>query len=781
MRALRWLTALLILCSAFAAPSVAVGSDPPLTFVTLEYGLGSAPYYHLPIFSYEIRAEAGPLQFQTAPRNWPESTELFLIEVQDGETEEPIGQRLFTSDESLLSFTLPNTGAYRITFLPLYVEGGPAVSLRAGAINLTLAGAALPALMMPDLPDFTLVDAPLDLTVRPSNRNASIHRILVNDYVLYEASGPDNGSPHTIRIDPAELPNNIYWLRVEAKAPNANHWTAIERSFLIDRTDLYHDLPRQHWARQSVAVMTHLGILNGEAPGRFAPDRPVKRKEFAKMLALTFEIPTGGIDPSPFVDRPLDWSQSYIDALYAAGLILGEEIDGERYFWPDRPISRAEALTIIGRALGIEEADITGYPELFLDAAEVPSWAMASIALLYTNRWLAGQPDGRFHPFDELSRAQAAKVLAIALGLAPGDLDSGAPRPPGLPSGWMGQQGGATRGGFNPGLSVGTAITARWRSWVRLNGASQSAALGNGLLFTAGAGGLVSALLPATGRVLWQTKVAEPNELLGAPVYDPVHNLLFVTRSSQPNGRVTALNPTNGRKLWEQQTDGEWSAGGQSPVLVGDLVVVAAAGSGGTLYAFHAETGALAWRRSAPGTTPAAANGRIFSGYVNGQVFAYNPADGALLWERRNGWSGGGDYIPVLGHGLVYVIDFENRLLALDQVTGQERWRAPDATAVRVDDQVVWVAKPSGGLKVLNPLTGAEIKESVGACLPGAIGASHAFAVCNGDLVAIDRSSFAVTSLGAADGIAAADGDRLYVIYNRQFTPEIRLGALQAE
>jgi hypothetical protein len=85
-------------------------------------------------------------------------------------------------------------------------------------------------------------------------------------------------------------------------------------------------------------------------------------------------------------------------------------VDGQRYFQPNRTISRAEAATILGRTLGLSLVPPEGRP--FSDWDAVPDWARGSVIALSTMGWINGMPDGTFQPGGQLQRDQTAKLLA---------------------------------------------------------------------------------------------------------------------------------------------------------------------------------------------------------------------------------------------------------------------------------------------------------------------------------------------------------------------------------
>lgn len=171
-----------------------------------------------------------------------------------------------------------------------------------------------------------------------------------------------------------------------------------------------------HWAETIIAKMSAQGIVNGlEEDGQtvFKPDNNITRAEFASMIANY-----SGLDLSKYENVRLDftdsgdiplWAEKVIKATYREGLVLGRvNDDGSVAFAPYDNITRAEAMTIIGRIL----PENTDLPELpFTDTADIPLWAQDGIKKLYSIGVANGYEDGTILPNNNMKRAEAAAML----------------------------------------------------------------------------------------------------------------------------------------------------------------------------------------------------------------------------------------------------------------------------------------------------------------------------------------------------------------------------------
>ncbi len=92
------------------------------------------------------------------------------------------------------------------------------------------------------------------------------------------------------------------------------------------------------------------------------------------------------------------------------------------------------------------------------------------------------------------------------------------------------------------------------------------------------------------------------------------------------------------------------------------------------------------------GQRPVVAGGRVYAGAGNAGVRALDLQSGQVLWtwtgEKKSRWSGG----PGVGEGLVVVGSLDGDVVALDEASGSERWRA------KVGNEVIAAPAIQGGL-----------------------------------------------------------------------------------
>ena len=147
------------------------------------------------------------------------------------------------------------------------------------------------------------------------------------------------------------------------------------------RNSYYPDVPPAEWYANQVGYMQRLGVLaDYSRDGRFRPDEPVTRAEFATLAAHFDNLELA--DTNNFSDVPADHAAvNYINSAAAKGWITGYP-DGT--FKPEANITRAEVVTLVGRMLdrfadgAYLSANARSLPRQYFDL-EAAHWAYLMI------------------------------------------------------------------------------------------------------------------------------------------------------------------------------------------------------------------------------------------------------------------------------------------------------------------------------------------------------------------------------------------------------------------
>ncbi len=167
-----------------------------------------------------------------------------------------------------------------------------------------------------------------------------------------------------------------------------------------------------HWGKSYIEALYAKGIIKGRTETTFVPDEAVTRAELSKMAVLAFGI-TMPVDvtESPFKDVSTSYELAqYIIAAKNAGVIMGY---GDGNFKPNQPVTRAEAMKIILLAAGAEVPEPT---EAFADTT-LDAWYAKFISHGKKLGIVSGYENGNFGPADPVTRAQAAKMIINTMEL----------------------------------------------------------------------------------------------------------------------------------------------------------------------------------------------------------------------------------------------------------------------------------------------------------------------------------------------------------------------------
>gem|GEM_PF-1707627 len=150
----------------------------------------------------------------------------------------------------------------------------------------------------------------------------------------------------------------------------------------------------------------HASYINGFVDGTFKPEKSITRAEIAAILArnLGFEAEAAADSSFPDVSDSY-WAAQEIEYVKSLGLMVG---DDQGNFRPNAPITRGEMAAIAAR---YKELDTTGITASSFGDVEVGYWGTAAIEAAKAAGILDGYEDGTFKPFDQLTRAEAVKIV----------------------------------------------------------------------------------------------------------------------------------------------------------------------------------------------------------------------------------------------------------------------------------------------------------------------------------------------------------------------------------
>ncbi|MBO8159058.1 S8 family serine peptidase [Thermosyntropha sp.] len=173
---------------------------------------------------------------------------------------------------------------------------------------------------------------------------------------------------------------------------------------------------RGHWAAPRIDHLKLREYINGYPDGTFAPDKFITRAEFVTILINVTDKRDEAEKlkrvKSSFKDVPDGyWGKGYIELARELGYAYGDGI----YFYPERLISREEAVTMLVNVLRTGKGEEGEIP--FSDADEISPWARKAALYAAEYELIKGYPDGTFKPARSLSRAEVAVIIEQFLDL----------------------------------------------------------------------------------------------------------------------------------------------------------------------------------------------------------------------------------------------------------------------------------------------------------------------------------------------------------------------------
>lgn len=138
-------------------------------------------------------------------------------------------------------------------------------------------------------------------------------------------------------------------------------------------------------------------------------------------ISLTISVPEEEIIPFFYVDMQEHWANYSASHLAARGVIIGEEIGGRFYFYPNREITRADfMLYLLAITESNEDANIEIPNVTFADAVSTPDWLIEAAKLAYAKGIIKGSASGNqlyLNAYNSLTRKEAVVMINNILDL----------------------------------------------------------------------------------------------------------------------------------------------------------------------------------------------------------------------------------------------------------------------------------------------------------------------------------------------------------------------------
>lgn len=111
----------------------------------------------------------------------------------------------------------------------------------------------------------------------------------------------------------------------------------------------HNDVKNNHWARIYISAVVEKGIFKGTGDGNFSPNAPLTRAEFATIIQRMYALEEKGDVVFSDVDNN-HWAVNSISVVSSNGIFKGY---GDGTFRPNQSTSRAEFVSVLSRVEGM--------------------------------------------------------------------------------------------------------------------------------------------------------------------------------------------------------------------------------------------------------------------------------------------------------------------------------------------------------------------------------------------------------------------------------------------
>lgn len=177
------------------------------------------------------------------------------------------------------------------------------------------------------------------------------------------------------------------------------------------------------WMDPYLEIVQEWGVMRGDSSGNLHEDRPITRAEFVTLVNRAFGYTDVG--PNTFTDvTPNDWFAEDISIAHQAGYFNGTS---PTVAAPYNLVTREQAAVFLGRCLRFQ--GVTGAANsTFTDMQDIGGWSRGLVQEAAELGIIQGYSDGTFRPKEPITRGQMACFLVRALGTLvqePGEQTSG--------------------------------------------------------------------------------------------------------------------------------------------------------------------------------------------------------------------------------------------------------------------------------------------------------------------------------------------------------------------
>ncbi len=167
-----------------------------------------------------------------------------------------------------------------------------------------------------------------------------------------------------------------------------------------------------HWVQRIMEDWIRRRLITGFPDGTYKPDKTLTRSEFIALVNRLCSF--GNTAQVRFTDvQGNKWLSGEVSKAAAAGYISGYS---DNTFRPYKEISRLDAAVAISKIMKIDTLKTADKTCQFKDAARIPKSAWNAVNAVVAKGYMVGTPDKYFYPEKPLTRAEMVALLDRSIG-----------------------------------------------------------------------------------------------------------------------------------------------------------------------------------------------------------------------------------------------------------------------------------------------------------------------------------------------------------------------------
>jgi hypothetical protein len=179
-------------------------------------------------------------------------------------------------------------------------------------------------------------------------------------------------------------------------------------------TPAFQDVPDQYWGKDYITVLKERGVLDDFGTGKFDPNTPITRGEYAKMLDRAFDRPVSQ-QVLEFKDIPNSYPRRVaLDKAVKMGFMTGYP---QSKFAPNEKIPRFQMQISLAKGLNLPATgDAEAALAKYSDANALPKYARPKMgAAIVAGLVIKDGANTKLQPVKSATRGEAAALIYEAL------------------------------------------------------------------------------------------------------------------------------------------------------------------------------------------------------------------------------------------------------------------------------------------------------------------------------------------------------------------------------